>query len=212
MERKSYCVRNVPWHARGAGMSPPSPAAGTARQCRLFQWVVTRGVRSMTDAPKLEPRRGMPSPKLSHDEFRRRYRLQFVDPAFDRIRSHLDAAAEIAWDAYADGRKAPITSHAGPGFHDPQYELAQDWLDARNAIQQAETRYRDQALPRRILLINCSPRSEHTCPGEMSKSWRLIQIAKSEIERRHACDIEILDLSRVTSEYGRHIHPCKACF
>ncbi len=24
--------------------------------------------------------------------------------------------------------------------------------------------------------------------------------------------VEILDLSRLASEYGRHIHPCKACF
>jgi multimeric flavodoxin WrbA len=26
------------------------------------------------------------------------------------------------------------------------------------------------------------------------------------------CETEILDLSRLASEYGRHIHPCKACF
>ena len=25
-------------------------------------------------------------------------------------------------------------------------------------------------------------------------------------------ECEVLDLSRLTSEYGRHIHPCKACF
>ena len=165
----------------------------------------------MSDA-ELQPRRGMPSPKLSHDEFCRRYRLQFVDPAFDRIRDHLDTAAEIAWQAYTDSRKAPFTSAAGSDFHDPTYELAHDWIDARRAIKQAEARHGDEALPRRILLINCSPRSEHTCPGEMSKSWRLIQLAKNEIESRHPCEVEILDLSRVTSEYGRNIHPCKACF
>jgi multimeric flavodoxin WrbA len=46
----------------------------------------------------------------------------------------------------------------------------------------------------------------------MSKSWRLIQLARKAIEQRHPCEIEILDLSRVVSEYGRNIHPCKACF
>jgi hypothetical protein len=46
------------------------------------------------------------NPKWGHDEFRRRYLLQFIDPAFDRIRENLDAVAEIAWKAYSDGRKA----------------------------------------------------------------------------------------------------------
>ena len=31
---------------------------------------------------------------------------------------------------------------------------------------------------RRILLINGFSRSDQTCPGEMSKTWRLIQIAE----------------------------------
>ena len=63
----------------------------------------------------------------------------------------------------------------------------------------------------RILLINASPRSEYTCPGEMSKSYRLAQIAQSVFLNEHA-KVDLLDLSRLTSEYGRQIHPCKACF
>jgi multimeric flavodoxin WrbA len=47
----------------------------------------------------------------------------------------------------------------------------------------------------------------------MSKSYRLIKIAE---EIFHAAgkdvEVEILDLSRLASEYGRNIHPCKACF
>src|SRR5258706_14249680 len=51
----------------------------------------------------------------------------------------------------------------------------------------------------------------------MSKSWWLIQIARAATEGRYdgerqACEIEILDLSRLASECGRYIHPCKACF
>jgi len=154
----------------------------------------------------------MHSPKLSEDEFRRRYLMQFIDPEFDRLRGHLGEAAEIAWHAYSDNRKAPLTRKAGPEFHDASYDLAKDWLVARDAIHEAERRHADCAAKPRILLINCSPRSEHTCPGEMSKSWRLIQLARKAIEQRHPCEIEILDLSRVVSEYGRNIHPCKACF
>jgi multimeric flavodoxin WrbA len=46
----------------------------------------------------------------------------------------------------------------------------------------------------------------------MSKTWRLVQIARAAIEQRKSCQVEILDLARVASEYGRHIYPCKACF
>jgi multimeric flavodoxin WrbA len=165
----------------------------------------------MTDADQdTTPRHGMPSPRLTRGEFRRRYLLQFVDPAFDRIRDQLDEAADIAWEAYEASRKAPLTRKAGPEFHDPSYDLAIDWLGARDAIAAAQQRH--DAGPPRILMINASPRSEHTCPGEMSKTWRLLQIARAAIEERQGCETEILDLSRLASEYGRHIYPCKACF
>src|SRR5262245_64457829 len=123
------------------------------------------------------PRKGMPSPRLSEAEFRRRFLAQFRDPAFDPLASELDRIATVAWDAYAHSRKAPRTRKAGNEFADPNYELSIDWLAAREGIRVAERRHADR--PRRaILLINCSSRSEHTCPGEMSKSYRLIEIAR----------------------------------
>jgi hypothetical protein len=160
----------------------------------------------------IEPRRGMPSPKLSREEFRRRYLLQFLDPAFDAVRAELERAADIACQAYSNSRKAPRTRKAGPEFADPDYDLSVDWIAARAAIQQAQQRHDDPAAAPRILLVNCSPRCEHTCPGEMSKSWAAHRDRRETIERDGSCDIEVLDLSRVTSEYGRHIYPCKACF
>jgi multimeric flavodoxin WrbA len=45
----------------------------------------------------------------------------------------------------------------------------------------------------------------------MSKSYRLAQMAQSVFSDEHA-QVDLLDLSRLTSEYGRQIHPCKACF
>jgi multimeric flavodoxin WrbA len=164
------------------------------------------------DKADIEPRRGMPSPKLPRDEFRRRYLRQFVDPAFDRIRGHLEEAATIAWEAYDDSRKAPVTRKAGPEFHDPSYDLSVDWLAARDAINAAQRQHADPNSASRILIINGSPRSEHTCPGEMSKSWRLVEIAREAIAQTASIETDILDLSRTTSEYGRNIHPCKACF
>jgi multimeric flavodoxin WrbA len=46
----------------------------------------------------------------------------------------------------------------------------------------------------------------------MSKSFRLAEQAKDAIAENFRLHSTILDLSRVTSEFGRQIHPCKACF
>jgi len=159
-----------------------------------------------------EPRKGMPSARISEGEFKARFRAQFIDPAFDGLQSDLDRIADAAWSAYEQSRKSPNTLKAGPGFADPDYDLAVDWLNARSAVLAAQAQYEDPRRPARILLINGSPRSEHTCPGEMSKSWRLVEIAAAIIATDPGAEAEILDLSRLASEYGRRIYPCKACF
>jgi multimeric flavodoxin WrbA len=154
----------------------------------------------------------MPSPRLSKTEFKKRLLDQFIDPAFAPLADELGRIADAAWDAYANSRKAPRTRKAGPGFADPEYDLATDWLDARAAIRNAGVRHADPSGPARILLVNCSSRSEHICPGEMSKSWRLAELAREVFAAEPNVEVETLDLSRLASEYGRNIHPCKACF
>jgi hypothetical protein len=118
----------------------------------------------------VDVRRGMPPVKLSREEFESRYRSRFVDPAFRPLQRELDAIITAAWDGYANSRKAPITRRAGPGFADPDYEISVDWLTAREAVLTAQRRHDDASGTPRILLINGSSRSEHTCPGEMSKT------------------------------------------
>ena len=158
-----------------------------------------------------EPRSGSDSPRLDEAEFKRRFRSQFQDPAFDALGPELDRIAEAAWDGYAHQRKSPRTRKAGPGYADPDYDLALDWIGAREAIEAAQARHDDPAGPLRVLLVNGSSRSEHTCPGELSKSWRLAQLAREVLEEA-GISVRFLDLSRLASEYGRNIHPCKACF
>ena len=160
---------------------------------------------------ELTPRKGMPSPRLSESEFRRRFLDQFQDPAFDQLASELDRIAAAAWDAYDNGRKSPRTRRAGSEFSDPDHELSVDWLAARAAIREAQRRHEDRSKPA-ILLINCSSRSEHTCPGEMSKSYRLVELAREVLTAAPGVEVALLDLSRLASQYGRRIHPCKACF
>ncbi|MDF2114838.1 flavodoxin family protein [Roseiarcaceae bacterium H3SJ34-1] len=152
----------------------------------------------------------MPSPKLDRDSFMSRYRQMFVDPAFADLEKEIAVIGEVAWEAYSAGRKSPHTRAAGPGFADPSYEISTDWLQAKEDIEAAQARYDDRTGRPRILLINGSARSEHTCPGEMSKSWRLLELARTVTSARDI-QVEVLDLSRLASEYGRRIHPCKSC-
>jgi multimeric flavodoxin WrbA len=158
-----------------------------------------------------EVRKGMPARKVDRDTFRQRFLSRFIDPVFAPLRSELDAISDAAWDAYADSRKAPLTRKAGPNFVDPEYELSADWLAAHDAVKEAERRHHDPQAPSRILVINGSSRTEHTCPGEMSKTWRLVEIAQATICKQTGFAVDILDPSRTTSEFGRQIHPCKSC-
>ena len=76
-------------------------------------------------------RTGQAPPKLSRVEFDKRFRQSFVDPAFDAEREAIAPLEEIAWEAYEEGRKAPLTRKAGPGFADPEYDLSVEWLATR---------------------------------------------------------------------------------
>jgi len=159
----------------------------------------------------IKPRKGMPDVQLSKEEFARRFRDRFYDPAFAANEAAIAAIIDTAWDGYDVYRKNPRTVRAGDGFADPEAMLPEEWLATRRRIAEAEARQKDPASPRRILLINGSMRSDQSCPGEMSKTWRLLQLAREVIAAEPGFEYEILDLSLLTSQYGRLIHPCKAC-
>jgi multimeric flavodoxin WrbA len=156
-------------------------------------------------------RKEMPSTELGEEEFKRRYRERFSDPAFDDLRPEIDQIAAAAWDAYKNYRKSPHTRPAGSGYADPSYELSVEWRDASRRVQEAERRQKDPASPPHVLVINGATRSEHTCPGETSKTWRMAAIARDVLKQEPDFEIEVLDLSRLASEYGRVIYPCKTC-
>jgi len=142
----------------------------------------------------IEIRKGMPSVQLDKQEFKRRYLARFYDPAFDALKPEIDKIAEVAWKSYDDYNKSPRTRKAGPGFADPNYDLSVEWLETRAAIDAAERKQQDPKSSSRILLVNGSSRSEHTCPGEMSKTFRLVTIAREVIETSGGFEVELLDL------------------
>jgi multimeric flavodoxin WrbA len=161
--------------------------------------------------PPFVIRKEMPDVTLTRETFTRRMRERFRDPGFEPLSAETDRIIEAAWQAYDASRKAPHTRKAGQGYADPNYDLSVDWIEARRRIDEAERRQRDPASPSRVLLINGAARSEHTCPGESSKTWRLAMTAREILAQDPLLEIEILDLSRLTSEYGRNIYPCKTC-
>ncbi len=61
-----------------------------------------------------------------------------------------------------------------------------------------------------MLVIAGASRNDGTCPGEMSKTFRLAKIV-TEVLAGQDVEVDLLDLSLISSEYERHIHPCKGC-
>jgi multimeric flavodoxin WrbA len=160
---------------------------------------------------KARVRKGMPSVALSKAEFAETFKARFYDPVFAAKTKEIEALLPEAWTSYHDAHKSPRTRKAGKEFADPSYDLSVEWYAAHQNIKAAERRHRDPKSRSRILLINGSMRSDQTCPGEISKSWRLMTMARKVIDAERGFETEILDLSRLASEYGRVIYPCKSC-
>jgi multimeric flavodoxin WrbA len=155
-------------------------------------------------------RTGQAPAKLGRNEFHLRFRNAFHDPAYEHLEQELGAIEQVAWEAYDQGRKAPRTVKAGPGFADPGYDLSVEWKEARERLLAAERHQKDPASRNRVLLINGSARNDGTCPGEVSKTWRLTEMAR-DVLMAEGFEADVLDLSLLNSDYDRHIHPCKGC-
>jgi multimeric flavodoxin WrbA len=165
---------------------------------------------SMATSSTPPARKGQAPGALTREAFGERFRQSFFDPLFSVEQPALQRIELIAWQAYEQSRKAPKTQKAGPGFADPDYDLSVEWRAARDRLLQAEARQKDASTPSRVLVVCGSPRNDGTCPGEVSKTWRLSELAL-QVLRQSGVQTDLLDLSLLTSEYGRRIHPCKGC-
>ena len=147
---------------------------------------------------------------LTREQFRERFFERFYDPAFDSVKAELEKICELSWDGYIQYRKSPRTEAAGAGFSDPAFRLPVEWLHTRKMIRDAQSRQESANSPSRILIVSGSTRSEHSCPGEVSKTRRLADHAAKAIEGR-GLEVDLLDLSHLADEPWKVIHPCKAC-
>src|SRR5438045_1532512 len=136
---------------------------------------------------------------LTREQFRQRFFARFYDPAFDAVKSELEKVCELAWDGYIKYRKSPRTRAAGAEFADPGFELPIEWLETREAIRQAERKQKDPSSAARILVVSGATRSEHTCPGEVSKTRRLANHAIG-VLRAQGVETDLLDCSSLADE------------
>jgi multimeric flavodoxin WrbA len=155
-------------------------------------------------------RKGQAPPQLSRIEFHDRFTRSFQDPLFAPEKAALASVEDIAWSAYKDSRKSPVTEKAGKGYADPAYELSVEWSGTRARLLSADAKRKKSAARSRVLVIVGSARNDGSCPGENSKTFRLAGIAQK-IFKHARFDVDTLDLSLLTSEYGKRIYPCKGC-
>ncbi|MCC6532635.1 MAG: NAD(P)H-dependent oxidoreductase [Burkholderiales bacterium] len=160
--------------------------------------------------PAHDIRTGQAPPALSRSAFSARYQARFFDPRFRAEQAAIERLEEIAWRNYCDARKAPLTEPAGDAFADPAYELSVEWKQARERLLAAQQRQRDPATRSRVLVVCSSPRNDGTCPGEVSKTWRLAIVTR-EVLQAESVEVDLLDLSRLSSDFDLRIHPCKGC-
>lgn len=158
----------------------------------------------------IEVRKGQAPSELARPEFHKRFLASFAAPAFQVEGDALARLEKIAWKAYTAGDKSPFTQKAGPGYADPDYDLSSEWVATKAAIEAAQARWANPAIASRVLLVCGSARNDGTCPGEISKTFRMTSWAREVLEAQRI-DVDVLDLSLLTSEYGRQIHPCKGC-
>lgn len=148
--------------------------------------------------------------KLEETEFRRRYQQQFRHPNFEKHQEALEEITTEAWKCYQEGKKSPNTVQAGPQYKNPDYELSLDWIASKAAVDEAQRLHEDPSGPSRVLVICASDRNDMTCPGEISKSFRLSKIAMETL-KEEGMEVEFLNLSEMTSQFGQTIYPCKGC-
>ena len=75
-----------------------------------------------------------------------------------------------------------MTRKAGPGYADPDHDLSVDWLAAHDAVAAAQATQADATSQARVLVIIGSARNDGSCPGEISKSFRLARWMTGELQ------------------------------
>ena len=156
-------------------------------------------------------RKGQFTGMLGRDAFGERFRQHFFDPAFDRERDALRRIEPIAWEAYEQSRKAPRTHKAGTGFADPDYDLSVEWRATHQRLKAAQQRWSDPANTFARAGDRRRVAQRRHLPGRDLQDLPPGADRARDAASSGGIEVDLLDLSLLTSDYGRHIHPCKGC-
>ena len=62
----------------------------------------------------IKPRKGQaPRFPMPREEFTRRFKVNFYDPAYEKESDAIERLEAIAWEVYEEDRKSPRTARAG---------------------------------------------------------------------------------------------------
>ena len=137
--------------------------------------------RRCTESPLLRRSPdGVPSGRAESRRGSRRGSRVALSCTFQRsgVRRERDAIArleEIAWQAYTRAARRP--SRARPGrLCRPRVRAVRRMAGSQGAHRESAGRLGTRRAPSRVLLICGSARNDGSCPGEMSKTFRLAEL------------------------------------
>ncbi len=96
-----------------------------------------------------------------------------------RSRARLARVIDVAWHELPRLSQEPADAARRSRVRRSGLRTAVEWLEARDHILEAQRRYDDPGARSRILLIAGAARHDQTCPGEMSKTFRLVELART---------------------------------
>ena len=159
-----------------------------------------------------EVRKGQGDVTLTREEFERRLRERFYDPAFERVAGEVDAGRRRRLGRLRRVPQEPAHAESGARLRRPGLRAAgRVARGARRASSAAQRRSRTHPAAARASCWSAAPRATtRPARARCRRPSASSQMAREEIERAGVtCDL--LDLSLLTAEYGRQILPCKAC-
>ena len=119
-------------------------------------------------------RKGQGSTQLTREEFERRWRERFYDPAFDAVAGRARSRSSTSRGAHTTSigrtlaRARPV-----PSSPIPTSICRSNGSRPGERIREAERGSDGADSPSRVLLVCGVAAHDETCPGEMSKTFRL---------------------------------------
>ena len=183
--RQQACARRG--HPSSRRPSRASGGCTASRTTRLLstesRWARPRDHPRSSMA--IQVRKGQGDVKLTREEFERRLRQRFYDPRVRRTSS-----ARSPRSSTSPGRRTTSTTRArargrpAPASPIPSSSCRSNGSRRASGFSRPSASRRTPTRPGRVLLVCGAARHDQTCPGEMSKTFRLASLAREEVEQR----------------------------